>query len=70
MKKLSKQQVDERERLGQRLETLFDRLESAMTDFNKSVAELWGFVDAAQAAYNSATQDAQMWCEDVAAEIQ
>ena len=70
MKRISKQQIAEREGLCHRLETLFGQLESAVEGFNESVAELWVVVDAAQAKYNEAIEDAQGWCDNIASEIQ
>ena len=70
MQKLTKAHLTSRDQLIEDLNDTYEALEDAVSAYNTTLAEAWNEVLSAEEAYNDATQAAQEWLNDRAAEIQ
>lgn len=70
MKKLTKQQIDERSKLCARLRLAAAAVETQIADYNRKTSELGCDVTAAIDGYNSAVQDAKEFAEQIACDAQ
>ena len=70
MQKLTKAHLTSRDQLIEDLNDTYEALEDAVSAYNTTLAEAWNEVLSAEEAYNDATQAAQEWLKDRAAEIQ
>ena len=70
MKELTKQDLQDREALCQRLQTAHAALESAVEAYNDLLTRHWGNVDEASTAYQHIVDEVKGWCETIAEQIQ
>jgi len=70
MKKISKDQINRRDELQGKLQSLMTDLETACEAYNEALREKWGAIDDALGAYNEAIGEVNEWQQEVAADIQ
>lgn len=70
MKKLTKEQIAERDDLQQKLGGAYTALETAIDAFNAAVDKAWDDVEKAQTEYNQLIYDANQWQLQIVESIQ
>lgn len=69
MKRLSKQEQLERDSLAQAIDDAKTALESAVSEYNTKVSELWQPVENALTTYNGAVDDAQIFRDGIVGQM-